>query len=90
MTVTPDNTRDNSWQFYAACRDHAPDLWFPADSQPWRIVAAKQICRDCPVKADCTLAGLDEVYGIWGGLTPPERQRRRRDVRSKLRLVVNR
>ncbi len=86
MTVTQDRP-DNSWNFYAACRDYSPDIWFPADSQPWRIVAAKRICCECPVKRDCTIAGLSEIHGIWGGLTPPERQRRRWELRSKLRLV---
>jgi len=78
---------DNSWQFYAACRDYPADMWFPADNQPWRIVAAKQICRGCPVRTECATAGLTEIHGIWGGQTPPERQRCREELQRRRRLV---
>jgi WhiB family transcriptional regulator, redox-sensing transcriptional regulator len=40
---------------------------------------AKQICRSCPVLEACRNYALDapEPYGIWGALTPSERQRLR-------------
>jgi len=87
MTVTPDNTRDNSWQFYALCRQHDADLWFPPDSEGWRIAAAKSICRQCPVRIDCAAAGVDEPYGIWAAMTPRERDAQKRHRRDRLRLV---
>jgi WhiB family redox-sensing transcriptional regulator len=41
---------------------------------------ARRICADCPVKAECREYALaqGEQFGIWGGLTAGERQRRRR------------
>ncbi|MPZ64631.1 MAG: hypothetical protein GEU83_03630 [Pseudonocardiaceae bacterium] len=49
------------------CRTHDPDLWFaeaPAD-----LDRAKQLCRDCPVRAECLAAAQArrEFWGVWGG-----------------------
>lgn len=40
----------------------------------------KQLCADCPVKDQCLAYALDndEQYGIWGGLTPSQRNMVRR------------
>lgn len=35
---------------------------------------AARLCGPCPVKAQCLEAGRHETYGVWGGLTPPERR----------------
>lgn len=68
------------WQMYAACRDtdsavffHPPDERGPAARA--RDEAAKQICASCPVVAACLRHALEvrEPYGVWGGLTTPER-----------------
>lgn len=39
--------------------------------------AAKNICEGCPVKTLCAMAAIvdGEQHGIWGGLTPAERNR---------------
>jgi WhiB family redox-sensing transcriptional regulator len=36
---------------------------------------AKALCDECPVQAECLEAGMDEEYGIWGGLSPKQRRR---------------
>ena len=45
--------------------------------------AAKQICQECPVLADCRAHALTttETYGIWGGLSESERARHTRRTR---------
>jgi WhiB family redox-sensing transcriptional regulator len=38
---------------------------------------AKLLCEGCPVLVECREWSLDheELWGIWGGLTPPDRER---------------
>lgn len=52
------------------------DPWFPTSGCDDLTPAAKRICLDCPIQADCLQLALDgEVaFGIWGGLTATERQ----------------
>lgn len=80
---------DDDWHARAACRgtvEQPPRLgwdgWFPSStSQTWQRdaeAAAKDVCwRECPVRTDCLEAALvnEEPFGIFGGLTPVERQR---------------
>jgi WhiB family transcriptional regulator, redox-sensing transcriptional regulator len=73
------------WQQHAACRDEDPDLFLPPEEEHGRYAAfretlAKRICLRCPVLGECTAYALaaDERYGVWGGLTPAERDRLRR------------
>lgn len=49
------------------CCDADPELFF-AD-QPFEIEQAKQICRDCPLQAECLQGALErrEPHGVWGG-----------------------
>lgn len=44
----------------------------------------KEVCRSCPCLDECAEWGISkERWGIWGGLTPKERERiRRRRRRS--------
>jgi len=69
-----------------ACRNADPDLFFPnhdEDSYEYKMASrvAKSICESCPVKVECEEHAVRyEDYGIWGGLTPQERRRRRRDA----------
>lgn len=41
---------------------------------------AKSICYVCPVQASCLedALGRNDSWGVWGGLTAPERERLRR------------
>lgn len=67
------------WQSRGACRDVAVGLFFDSDAHRGSLraaheEAAKQVCRGCPVLAQCRAHGLAcENYGIWGGLTAKER-----------------
>ena len=70
------------WQRYGACRGHDSGQFFHPDgergaSRLRRELAAKSICRSCPVRAECAAHALTarEPYGVWGGFTEAERLR---------------
>lgn len=70
------------WQYDGVCRSVDPELFFPPDSERGpvrqrRESEAKQHCASCPVLARCREHALmvQEPYGVWGGLTPRERDR---------------
>lgn len=65
-----------------------PHVFYPEDfhtsSQSMGMVrlaeeTARQICMRCPVISQCLRVGLREEYGIWGGTTPKQRQKIRRE-----------
>lgn len=73
-----------SWRQEAACRGLSPSLFFSDDQGNYR--AARQVCRDCPVRFDCLEENLKEEDGFYGGLSPRERRlmiRRRRENRRQ-------
>lgn len=67
------------WQIDGACRDEDSNLFFDTDTALVEV-QAKRICSACPVLEQCRQYAVDagEPHGIWGGLTPPERERFRR------------
>lgn len=61
-----------NWSALAACKSTDPSVFFPKDLVG--VVAAKTICRDCPVIEEC----LDHAivmgeHGVWGGTSDDER-----------------
>jgi WhiB family transcriptional regulator, redox-sensing transcriptional regulator len=63
----------------AACLAAEPELFFPvsaAGPAVAQVVAAKAVCRGCPVRAECLSYALQTAqdYGIWGGATEEERR----------------
>lgn len=81
---TPRDNADN-WKLAGLCRQHDPDLWFPATDDLRGVNGAERrtyaeprtICARCDVWEVCRAYALDraEPYGMWGGLTPRERRR---------------
>jgi len=71
-----------SWKLQAVCRGMDADLWFPSATEWYVVAKAKRICWQCPVRDECLDAGIDEPHGIWGGMTPDERHRRKRRLRK--------
>lgn len=64
------------WMESASCRKRKNDFWFPPldSSNPDNYYSiGREICRRCPVWDKCLDAGIDEKWGMWGGLTPQER-----------------
>jgi WhiB family transcriptional regulator, redox-sensing transcriptional regulator len=49
------------------CRREDPELFF-AES-PRDVEVAKEMCRPCPVRAQCLAGALErgEPWGVWGG-----------------------
>jgi WhiB family redox-sensing transcriptional regulator len=39
---------------------------------------AKALCAGCEVRLECLKAGMDEDYGLWGGVSPKARRRMRK------------
>jgi WhiB family transcriptional regulator, redox-sensing transcriptional regulator len=71
------------WRREALCRDTNPDLFFPVGTTGQALVQidqAKQVCRACPVQADCLEFALstNQDSGIWGGTSEEERRKLRR------------
>ncbi|MGW6360317.1 WhiB family transcriptional regulator [Streptomyces sp. NPDC055092] len=72
-----------AWQLEALCRHDANDAhgnerlsaMFRATSLT-DASAVKSLCQTCSVRLDCAshALGVDEPYGIWGGLTEQERR----------------
>jgi WhiB family redox-sensing transcriptional regulator len=65
------------WMRQAVCLEIDPDLFYPDRGDSWGSRAAKRICTACPVREDCLQFAVahHEHFGVWGGLTPTERQR---------------
>ena len=70
------------WQRNGACRGRDSAQFFHPDgergaSRLRREMAAKAVCRACPVRAECAAHALSarEPYGVWGGFTEAERVR---------------
>ena len=73
-----------AWRKQALCRDTDPDLFFPVGTTGQALVQidrAKQVCNQCPVKADCLEFALEtnQDSGIWGGTSEEERRKLRRE-----------
>jgi WhiB family redox-sensing transcriptional regulator len=75
-----------NWRSAGACLSADPDLFFPISTTgpaERQIARAKVICAGCEVRKVCLEFAMshDQVYGIWGGTTPDDRQRARRRMR---------
>lgn len=53
------------------------NLFFPQTEIPEAYAHARKICDTCLVKQECLKEALamSESFGMWGGLTPQERDR---------------
>lgn len=76
-------TISGRWADSAACRGRDPELFHPKIGRRDIFDAPKAICRSCPVEDECLAfalttekAGLEN--GVWGGMSPRERQELRR------------
>ncbi|MEV4225557.1 WhiB family transcriptional regulator [Streptomyces bobili] len=77
---TPRTLGDLTWHDSAACRSTPyhqvdPEIFFPEPDEMDRIRAAKALCVQCPVRATCLDAALEngDRDGIRGGMTEEER-----------------
>lgn len=67
--------------------ENYPEAFHPDYSQSGSMLlnnAAKSLCAECPVKAQCAEYGIRwERQGIYGGISPRERQK----IRTKLKAA---
>ncbi len=72
---------DQAWRMDAACSDLSSDSFFLAGEDLEGMRRAQKICATCPVKVECLefALGTNQTLGIWGGTTPNERRRLRRE-----------
>jgi hypothetical protein len=52
-------------------------LFFP-DKREYVPPEVREVCGNCEVRRACLEFGMHELDGIWGGLTPLQRRRRKR------------
>lgn len=68
-----------AWRQRAACADpkYDRDWWWPESARDDTAAIAIDICRSCPVVADCLAHAITrpEPDGIWGGKTATQRAR---------------
>jgi hypothetical protein len=61
------------------CTNADPEAWFPEQGgmATHELRNVKALCSMCPAKAACLNYALvaNEPWGVWGGLTTPERRR---------------
>lgn len=96
MALSWDRTVDwneKAWRLDAACRDSAPDLFFPIGATGLaldQIEAAKSVCDGCAVRTDCLAFALEtnQEAGVWGGTSEDERRHLRRDWVAGRRISV--
>lgn len=79
-SLPPPLAENWDWQLRAACRDLDLNKFFHPPGErsrrrERRIREAKQVCAGCPVAQQCLqhALGVQEPYGIWGGLSEEER-----------------
>ena len=64
------------WLSVAKCRKRKNDFWYPpldAETPENYYAIGREICHRCPIWEGCLNKGLNEKWGMWGGLTPNER-----------------
>jgi WhiB family transcriptional regulator, redox-sensing transcriptional regulator len=84
-----------AWRAAGACRTVDPDLFFPATATTGsarQVSRALRICAGCPVRQECLEFAIQtrESHGIWGGTTPEERSRARRNRAASRRRRARR
>jgi WhiB family transcriptional regulator, redox-sensing transcriptional regulator len=84
-----------NWRSAGACLSADPDLFFPISTTgpaEKQIAMAKMICAGCTVRRECLEFAMthDQLYGIWGGTTPEDRQRARRRRRRAAAAAAKR
>lgn len=81
LAIGRDGT-DHDWRDDGLCAtgEYPHDIWFPSVLPGRHRVdysLAVEACRRCPSKTPCLQYALDngETEGVWGGLTPSQRDR---------------
>lgn len=73
----------------AACKDvENKDIFFPEGNDKESYLAAKEICKSCPIALDCFNFSIENSIpnGIWGGIGSKTRMNSRYKPRELERL----
>lgn len=65
----------------APCVGKPQEFWFPGEHQMHLYERGRAVCRTCPRQVACLEDGMGEPAGMWGGMTPAERDRLQRNRR---------
>lgn len=67
------------WTEDAACRGRMDEFFPDCETRGHVMRRAKALCLTCPVREVCLADAMerDDRYGIWGGLSSPDRKARR-------------
>ncbi len=83
--ASPFSHPSQPWYGQAACRGTDVEVFFVEAGNhrfpDWS--QALRFCRNCPVREECLEAGINEEYGIWGGVTANQRKELRRQRRRQ-------
>lgn len=72
-----------SWMRDSLCAQAGPgfadEFLFPSRTDGNCSPKAVAMCRACPVRRECLQWAIDtnQQFGVWGGLTPNQRRKRR-------------
>lgn len=63
------------WFARKSCTKKDGHLFFPEQSQAWKVPKAKEICKNCPVRLQCLEYSFenDFEFGTFGGVSAKER-----------------
>jgi WhiB family transcriptional regulator, redox-sensing transcriptional regulator len=83
------------WQAAGACLSADPEIFFPVSgmgASTAQIEQARRICAGCQVRRECLEYAMStgESHGIWGGTTPEDRTRVRRQEAARRRHAARR
>jgi len=67
---------------YGNCREVDVGVMYPNGEDTKGIALAKMVCADCVVKEICLQQAMfsNETIGVWGGMTPKERDNYKRKL----------
>lgn len=78
--------KDDSFKKDAACKNADPAIFFPEAGANKVYKEAIAICATCTVYKDCMRYAMNNQipFGVWGGLTPKQRERNRQQILASL------
>ncbi|NIL77666.1 WhiB family transcriptional regulator [Rhodococcus sp. B10] len=83
----------DDWDVDALCAQVDPEMFFPEGPPSAihsQVVAAQQVCADCPVKQKCARRALTSlsVSGVWAGVYMGSHALDRRYARERLEEIA--
>lgn len=75
--ITSEKVEELNWMKVAKCQEIDPEAFF-ADgdtlSGSAQHLQAEETCQGCTVRLECLKYGLEEEFGVWGGIGEEERE----------------